>query len=358
VPIPQPSTAAIPDYTPKELRDFGARIRAHRNESAFPLPPAILRAIRSIDESDLRQYPSDRYEGLANIAAPKLGVDPAGMVFGNGSDDLIYAIANAYLGEGTNVVTAAPTFGMYRRAALLRGAEVREIPYTTRWRIDAGAFADACDATTRVVYLCSPNNPTCELLDPADLDRIARAAPDALVVVDEAYLRGGASFFSSVGRYANVAVIATLSKVPGLAGLRCGFGAAPLEVARTLRRVMQPHPLTIPALRAMEAYFTSVFDDAAYARAYASFVESSLDRMSDAFERLGARVTRGATNFAVFEFGDRAARIAQALEARKILVRVLDSPAFDGALRMNALDPVATGEVIDAVKAALEPSYA
>ncbi len=359
MPVPQPQAAALPDYTARELRDFGARVRAHRNESGFPVPPAILAAVRSIGEDDLRRYPADRYEALAGLAAARLGAEPGWMFFGNGSDDLIFAIANAYLGDGLNAVTAEPTFGMYKRAALLRGAAVRDVPYARRWALDADAVLGACDAATRVVFLCSPNNPTCELLAARDLERIASNLPHALIVVDEAYLCGaGASAFASVRRFENVAVIGTLSKVPGLAGLRCGFGAAQPEAARAIRRVMQPHPLTIPALLAMEAYFREVYDDQAYRDAYGRFVAASLDRIVEELGPLALGVTRGFTNFAVLEFGARACFVAKALEDRQILVRVLASRAFDGGVRINALDPEQTGELVEAVKAALEPSYA
>jgi histidinol-phosphate aminotransferase len=355
----QPGVDRVSDYTPRDVRDLGARIRAHRNESAFPIPDAILRAIRSLSADELRRYPSDRYDDLARLAGGKLGAQPEAMVFASGSDDLIFALADAYAGPGSSVVTLTPTFGMYRRTALLRGAELREVPYATRWKADPGALISACDATTRLVFLCSPNNPTCELLDGAAVDAIARALPSALIVVDEAYLVGAdGSFFPQVARRENVAVIATLSKVPGLAGLRCGFGAAPLPVARVLRRVMQPHTLTIPALAAMTAYFADVFDDATYRSAYRAFIDASLDSFEYGLGSLSKGVTRGATNFIVLEFGDRADTIASALEQRSIMVRRLDSPAFDGAIRINALGPEETAEVINAVKAVMEPSYA
>ncbi len=354
--IPQSAAARLGDYTKPELLDFGARIRAHRNESAFAMPPAVLAAVQSLGADELRRYPADRYPDLAALVGSKLGADAEAMVFASGSDDLILAAVLAYGGPGTSVVVPRPAFGMYRRAARLHGCEVREIPYATRWRVDPQAIVAACDETTRLIFLGNPNNPTGDALEREALDIISAAAPSALVVVDEAYLTGrDGSYFPLVRERENLAVIGTLSKVPGLAGLRCGFGAAPPDVARAIRRVMQPHTLTIPALAAMEAYFTHVFDDAEYVERYRAFIARSLTRMADAIAPYAKRTTLGGCNFVLFEFGADAARIADALEARGIMVRRLEAPEFDGALRINALDEEQTTELIHELTAILEP---
>jgi histidinol-phosphate aminotransferase len=357
--IPESASARLTDYTEPELRDFGARIRAHRNESAFPMPAAVLAAVRSLDAGDLRRYPADRYEQLARLAGAKLGADPGSMIFASGSDDLILAAVLAFGGSGTNAVIPRPAFGMYRRAARLHGCEVREVPYATRWRLDPAALLAACDADTRLIFLGNPNNPTGDALEPETLAAIAAGVPNALIVVDEAYLTGrDGSAFPQVAQRDNLAAIGTLSKVPGLAGLRCGFGAAAPGVARAIRRVMQPHPLTVPALSAMQAYFESVFDDPAYVESYRAFVARSLTRMAEAFGPYAKRTSLGGCNFVLFEFGAQAQRIADALQERGILVRRLEAPEFDGAIRINALDDADTGELIRELTAILEPIYA
>lgn len=356
--VPQAAAAAaLDDYTPRETGDEGARVRAHRNESAFGAPPAVVDAVRSLGADDLRRYPAGRYEALARLVAERLGVDEAGVAFANGSDDLILALAAAYLQPGTNVAVVRPTFSMYARAARLQGAGVREAAYPQRWRMDARALLGVCDERTRLVFLAHPANPTGEYLDPAVVEGLLASLPQAIVVVDEAYLAEPAkSYFGAVRGYDNLAVMATLSKVAGLAGLRCGFGAASPAVARAMRRVMQPHPLSAPAAVAMEAYFTSVYGDAAYRAAYRAFVSASLDSIAAELAPV-ARVTRTQTNFLVLEFGERAARVERALADAGIAVRTLGAE-FDGGLRVNALSSDETAEFITVVKAALEVAHA
>ncbi len=341
------AAAALDDYTPRETGDEGARVRAHRNESAFGAPRAVVDAIRSLGADDLRRYPAGRYEALARLVAERLGVDEAGVAFANGSDDLILALAAAYLQPGTNVAVVKPTFSMYARAARLQGAGVREAAYPQRWRMDARALLGVCDERTRLVFLAHPANPTGEYLDPAVVEGLLASLPQAIVVVDEAYLAEPAkSYFGAVRGYDNLAVIATLSKVAGLAGLRCGFGAAsPAGRAGDAAR-----HAAAPALGAGRSRDGSVLRRASTAtRRTAQRIARSSPPASTASPPnwlRSLRVTRTQTNFLVLEFGERAARVERALADAGIAVRTLGAE-FDGGLRVNALSSDETAEFID-----------
>lgn len=176
-------------------------------------------------------YPEGAYSDLHAAAAEYVGVDPRQIVVGAGADDLILLVAQVFLGPGRRTSVANPTYAMYRIAGRLRAAEI----------VPVGERAD-------LHWRCNPNNPTGELVDPAELADLARRHPDEVVAVDEAYFEfGGETVVPWVAELPNLVAIRTLSKAFGYASLRVGFAVAHPETAALLGNRRAPAPIAGPA---------------------------------------------------------------------------------------------------------------
>jgi len=181
----------------------------------------------------LNEYPDGTYRELRAAAAAYAGVAPEQIVAGAGADELIAVCAKTFLAPGRRVAVSPPTYGLYRIASQLEGAEV------------VTQLEDAA-----LIWVCNPNNPTGELRSPEDVAALARAYPDAAVVVDEAYWEfAGVTCVPLVSELPNLIVVRTLSKAFGFAALRVGYAVASPEVAAELDRRRPPASISAPAAR-------------------------------------------------------------------------------------------------------------
>lgn len=191
---------------------------------------------------DFEIYPDGYAYDLRVGVANKLQVDEAQLVFGAGSDEVITLICRAFLHEGTNTVMATPTFGQYRHHALIEGATLKEIP-TVNGKHDLEKMAAAIDENTKVVWLCTPDNPTGEIILKDEFKTFMDQCPqDVIVVLDEAYYEFVSedlqfNLQGNLQQYSNLIALRTFSKIYGLAGLRVGYGVASEEIAGKLNVV-------------------------------------------------------------------------------------------------------------------------
>lgn len=343
---------ALPDYPERDLNDDGIAIRLHRNEGALPPPDFVLEALRSADAETLRTYPTALQRDVAAFLAARFSRERAEVAIANGADEILAACARVMLDPGDNAVTPTPTFGTYARAIAIQGAQTRRVPYAKRWQLDPQAVIGAADERTRLVFLGHPNNPTNDPLRIADLAAIARALPNALIVVDEVYLAfSERSLAREAAVFDNVAVVGSLSKCAALAGTRIGYALAPAPIAAALRRSIGPYPIGAPSLVAAYAYLR----DASQTRVFETQLEAQVARSLDAFEAAFAPfardVWRGATNFLLIECGACAQPIRDALFARGIAVRTFDDPMLAGMIRLSATNDDDTATVVDAMRA-------
>ncbi|MDH4176579.1 MAG: aminotransferase class I/II-fold pyridoxal phosphate-dependent enzyme [Thermoleophilia bacterium] len=198
-----------------------------------PPLPGIPQVPLAASMARLNDYPDGGYVELRAAAAVYAGLAPENVVVGAGADDLIVLVAQTFLGPGSRAAIAEPTYGLYRIATGLRAATV----------VEPGELAD-------VHWCCNPNNPTGSVVDPEELVELARSRPDAVVVVDEAYVEYGARSASPwVDDAPNLVVIRTLSKAFGFAGLRVGYAVAHPETAALLNDRRAPAPVSAPAAR-------------------------------------------------------------------------------------------------------------
>lgn len=198
---------------------------------------------------DYAFYPDGYAYELRKTLANKLQIKEKQLVFGSGSDEIITFICRAFLHEGTNTVMATPTFPQYRHHSLIEGATIKEVP-TVGGRHDLEKMAAAIDVNTKVVWLCTPDNPSGEIISKLEFQEFMEKCPEeVLVVLDEAYVEFvdedlRFDLHDNLRQYPNLVVLRTLSKIYGLAGLRVGYAIAQEEIANKLNIVRGPFNTT------------------------------------------------------------------------------------------------------------------
>ncbi len=321
--------------------------RLHANE--LPWDPA------GGDARDgLNRYPQPQPRELLERLAALYGVEPARVLLGRGSDEAIDLLCRAFCRAGEDaVLVCPPTFGMYAVSARIQGAAVLEAPLVPEqgFALDANAVLARCTGTTKLVFLCSPNNPTGNLLEERAMLRIAgELAQRALVVVDEAYLEfsGRASLAQQLREYPNLAVLRTLSKAYGLAGARCGALLADPQVIALLRKIIPPY--AIPRLTVAAVLERLVPQALAAGRAQLATLlseRSRLERELPALPRI-TRIWPSDANFILAEFTDPATAL-ECAAAAGLLVR--DARAYPGlgrALRISVGTPEQNTRLLEA----------
>jgi histidinol-phosphate aminotransferase len=321
--------------------------RLHANELPW-------RPIDDGSRAGLNRYPEPQPRALIEGLAALYGVAPAAVLAGRGSDEAIDLLIRAFCRAGQDtVLVCPPTFGMYSVCARIQGAEVVPVQLLAGagYALDEAAVLDRCNSSVKLVFLCSPNNPTGNLLDEAAIGRIARRlAGRALVVIDEAYVEfaGRPSLTRLVAELPNVAILRTLSKAYGLAGARCGALIADPEIIALVRKIIPPY--AIPQLT-LEAVLDRLTPAAlAHSRARLEVLLDERARLLSALPRL-TRVTRvwpTAANFILVELEDAGAALARGREARLLVRDARGYPGLGRALRITVGSPEQNGRLLEA----------
>jgi histidinol-phosphate aminotransferase len=309
-------------------------VRLHANE--LPWRSAI-----DSSAEGLNRYPEPHPLELAARLAPLYGVAPECALPGRGSDEAIDLLVRAYCVAGTDsILICPPTFGMYAVSARIQGAGVVSVPLRRElgYALDVDAILTALTPQVKLVFLCTPNNPTGNTLAANAIVHLAESlAQRALLVIDEAYadFAAAASSATLLGRYPGIVVLRTLSKAFGLAGARCGVALADPQVVGLLRRIIQPYAvtqLTIEAVtRALEP------EALAQTRERVAHIIAERARVAQALASIpGVRkVWPSAANFLLVEFDDPAAAMART-HAAGLLVRDFRSTSgLEHALRIT-----------------------
>jgi histidinol-phosphate aminotransferase len=320
--------------------------RLHANELPW-------RTAEDGSRAGLNRYPEPQPRILIERLAELYAVAPECMLVGRGSDEAIDLLTRGFCRAGRDaVLVCPPTFGMYAVCARIQGARVIEAPLLADdFALEPQAVLERCTADVKLLFLCSPNNPTGNLLDEAAMLRIAgELSGRALVVVDEAYIEFAAvpSLARLVPRLPNLAVLRTLSKAHGLAGARCGSLIAHPEVIALLRKIIPPY--AIPQLT-LEAVLERLQPGApARDRARLEVLLGERARLLGALPRLPGvtRVWPSAANFVLAEFRDAAAALARAREARLLVRDARGYPGLGRALRVTVGTPEQNRRLLEA----------
>lgn len=310
--------------------------RLHANELPW-------RAETDRSLAGLNRYPEPHPYALAQRLAELYGVEAAQLLPGRGSDESIDLVVRGFCRAGIdNVIICPPTFGMYSVAARIQGAEVREVPLLRAqgYALDTQAVLAACDDNTRVVFLCSPNNPTGNVMAPAAMEQVLQKLVDkALVVVDEAYIEfsGDASLTKALDRFSNLVVLRTLSKAFGLAGARVGSLIASAEIVALLSKVIPPY--SIPQLTIEAVLATLAPPQLAVQRERVAQVRLERERVCAALagKHSVRKLWPSVTNFLLADFTDARSTLAAA-RAAKLLIRDMRNVSPD-SLRISVGTP-------------------
>jgi histidinol-phosphate aminotransferase len=347
----RPDFRDLEEYTPVKPLDVLAReigvpveriAKLDANENLYgPLPEVRTAAANA----DFHIYPDPAQTELRECIADCMGVSPDAIVPGAGADDIIDIILR--LAGPRAVVTAEPTFGMYSFLARIAGARVVEIPRLAQFEPDLPAIARAVEQGATVVFVASPNNPTGNALQDAEVE--ALAALDALIVVDEAYAEfSGQSAIPLLGRFPNLIVLRTFSKWAALAGLRVGYGIADPRLAAGMMAIKQPYNVNVAASAAAIA----ALRHRGRILETVSCLLAERDRMAGLLARFSwlESLPSQANFFLVRVHGRPARDVAAALRRRGVLVRFYRRPELANYIRVSAGRPEDTARLIDALR--------
>lgn len=341
--LARPEIRAMQPYSSARMEASGGQVLLNANESAW--------APFGEEGVGCNRYPDPQPAVLIDTLATLYGVRSDQLLVGRGSDEAIDLLVRAFCRAGEDaILIQPPTFGMYSVCARIQHAGVIEVPLAADFTLDVEAVLAALTPVVKLVFVCTPNNPTGQVVPPSALEQLAQAlAGRALLVVDEAYVEFSdmASMHGLIDRHDNVAILRTLSKAWALAGARVGSLLANAEVIALLRRIMPPYPLPRPCVDAALAALSDAGQ--AQARTQLAVVRQERGRMHAALQALpGVRaVLPSQANFLAVRFDD-AAGVYQTLLAAGIVVRdVRRYPNLDDALRITIGTSVENSRVLD-----------
>ena len=340
--LARPEIRAMQPYSSARMEASGGEVFLNANESAW--------APVGDDGLGCNRYPEPQPAALVEALAALYGVRREQLLVGRGSDEAIDLLVRAFCRAGRDaILIQPPTFGMYAVCARVQDAGIVEVPLAADFTLDVDAVLAALTPAVKLVFICTPNNPTGQLVPRAAVERLAQALSGrALLVVDEAYVEfsDAGSVADLIDRHDNLAVLRTLSKAWALAGARVGSLLANAEVIALLRRIMAPYPLPLPcvdaALLALSGW------GRANARGHVGIVREQRAQMLAELRRLpGVReVLPSQANFLAVRFDDAGA-VYQRLLAAGIVVRdVRRYPNLGDALRITIGTPVENDRVL------------
>ena len=341
--LARPELRAMQPYSSARMEASGGAILLNANESAW--------APAGVAGRGCNRYPDPQPAALLRALAALYGVREEQLLVGRGSDEAIDLLVRAFCRAGRDAIAIQPpTFGMYSVCARIQDAGIVEVPLAADFTVDADALLTALTPAVKLVFVCTPNNPTGQPVPRATIERLARElAGRALLVVDEAYVEfaDGGSVAGLIDTYDNLAVLRTLSKAWALAGARIGTLLAHAEVIALLRKIIPPYPLPLPCLTAaLEGLSAQGQTDAAE---HIRTVRAERARMTPALAALpGVReVLPSQANFLAVRFDDAGAAY-QRLFAAGIVVRdVRRYPNLGDALRITIGTPAENARVLD-----------
>jgi histidinol-phosphate aminotransferase len=357
LPVPRHGILEIEAYVPGEssLPSGVTPIKLSSNETPLGPSPAAIAACREA-VGTLARYPDGQATALRRAIARRFDLDPARIVCGAGSDELLALLAHAYLGPGDEAIHTTHGFLVYRIAILANGATPVVAPERDL-TADVDAILARVTARTRMVFLANPNNPTGTYLPWSEVRRLRAGLPgDVVLVLDGAYAEYVRACDYDDGlalaRDSQATVVTrTFSKIHGLAALRLGWAYAPPAIADVLHRMRGPFNVSDPAIRAGVAAMADV-DHVAAAIAHN---DRCLPVLADGIRSLGLEVTPSVANFLLLHFpvdGPSTAEAADAaLRARGIILRRVSAYGLPHALRLTVGTDVENRAVFDALGA-------
>ncbi|PDS34652.1 histidinol-phosphate transaminase [Rhizobium anhuiense] len=340
-PVPRPGILDIAAYVPgKEHVPGVARVyKLSSNETPLGASPKAIEAFKAAADT-LARYPDGQAVELREAIAAVHGLNPANILCGNGSDELLGLLCHVYLGAGDEGIITEHGFLVYKIQILGAGA----VPVVVREKdctVDVDAILAAVTEKTKIVFIANPGNPTGTYVPVSEIRRLQAGLPKHVVLVLDAayaeYVRRNdyEAGIEVVSSNANVVMTRTFSKAYGLAALRVGWMYAPAEIVDALNRVRGPFNLNAPAIAAGAA----AIRDQAFVQQAVSFNQMWVETLTRALEAIGLKVTPSVANFVLIHFpeidGKRAADADEFLTSRGYILRAVRGYGFANALRMS-----------------------
>lgn len=330
-------------------------IKLASNEN--PLGPSPL-AVKALENTwrRLHHYPDGNCFYLKEALAAKLQLDPEQLLFGNGSDEILGLLCQTYINPGDEGLTVQPTFSEYEFALRVMGGKPRYVPLQGKdFAFDPEVLAAALNERTRLIFLSNPNNPTGSMLSRGDLEILCERLPGGvLVVLDEAYYE-----FARDPEYPDsvellrqgypVVVLRTFSKVYGLAGLRIGYGAAPVPVAADLHRAREPFNVNTAAQVAARA----ALEDRDHVERSLQLVLEGRQQIQSGLAQLGLQAVPTQANFYFVDLKRDCQAVFKRLLHRGVIVRTGDIFGFPTYIRVSYGTAAQNDRFLEALSAVL-----
>jgi histidinol-phosphate aminotransferase len=325
-------------------------LRLDFNESTIGCSPRVIARLCSLDAETMARYPER--EPVEAEVADFIGLDAPQVLLTNGVDEAIHLLCSTYLDPGDEAIIVVPTFAMYALFAQAEGARVVQIPAGENFSFPLEDLLKRISRSTRLIAVANPNNPTGTAVASEALVEVARAAPHAAVLVDEAYFEfHGETNLKHLERPANLFVARTFSKAYGLAGLRIGILTGDAEQIAMVRRVASPYNVNAVALAALP----EALRDQEYVEHYVAEVQRGRGELERELKTLGLRYWPSRANFVLVRAGPAYAEFIQAMRSRGILVRDRSSdPGCEGCVRLTLGSYEDTRVLIGALREVIE----
>ncbi len=334
---------SIAPYTPGKPidaleREMGIKNTVKLASNENPLGPSPM-AVNAVKEhiSSMNRYPDGSGFKLTAKLAEKYGVRPENVIIGNGSDDIISLLAQAFLSTGKEAVMPVPSFLMYEISVKSSGGRPVMVPLKGL-SIDLDALSEAVTENTAMVFVTNPNNPTGTTFTTDEFQGLMAKLPeDILVVVDEAYIefvRDTAAFncLSTPLSDSRLVCLRTFSKAYGLAGFRVGYGIMDEEIAQILHRVRQPFNVNSLAQVAAAA----ALDDEEFLEKSLSTMHQGIDFLREELLKMGVTSFPTEANFFLIDVGQDATEVFNDMLKHGVITRSMKSYGYDTFLRISA----------------------
>ncbi len=358
--LPNPWIENVPVYEPGRpiedvARELGVEdvddiLKVASNENELGPSPRAVAAMQGA-ATEMHRYPDGGCFYLKEKLASRLGVQPANLVFGNGSNELIEFLGHVYLGPGRRLVTSEMAFVVYRLVGALFNAQVTAVPMTD-FTHDLDAMLAAVTPDTRLVAICNPNNPTGTVVAPAQIDRFLERLPaHVLAVFDEAYIeimpaRDKPDLLRYIREgHTNLLLLRTFSKAYGLAGLRLGYAIGHADRIAALEHVRQPFNANAMA----QAAAMAALDDEAHLARSCRLVEEGLVFLAAELDTLDVPYVPSSANFMLIKTGN-GREMCAALQQRHIITRPMNGYGLPEWIRITLGTRVQNERVMAALR--------
>ncbi|HVY64688.1 MAG TPA: histidinol-phosphate transaminase [Gammaproteobacteria bacterium] len=352
--LARPELRGIRPYVPGAYEP--GMIRLNANESPWRSPG---------DTSDrgLNVYPPPRPTVLQVKLAEYYGIEQRQILVTRGSSEAIDVLIRGFCTAGRDrILICPPTFDMYRLYASIQNAGIVRVPLKAAndFALDVDGILNAIDATTKIVFICSPNNPTGQSMARADIERVCReTAGRALVVIDEAYheYATGGHYLDLRNRYEHVVLLRTLSKFVSLAGVRCGLVVGAPELIEFLQVVLPPYTFPTPSIELVQQALSQ--DSLRVSEERVTLIKRERERLSAALRDLPGvlHVYPSDANFIMIRTRD-GQEFRETARRAGILVRTFDDPLLADCVRITIGRPADNDQLLRAVSGVERATHA